>query len=122
MAGARLEERQARGRAWYTKYWKWSSVSGCEERMIWCRSVSMRSYTCSRTPHSLGCAHAPAQQDGRWARVPLSTSHSDTARLYQLIRPMAAQDTAQAERCGNELESARESSQPRCECTQSALT
>lgn len=30
---------------WYRKYWQWSSDSGCGERMIWCRSVSISSYT-----------------------------------------------------------------------------
>lgn len=32
-------------RTWYTKYWKCSFVSGWLLRMIWCRSVSMSSYT-----------------------------------------------------------------------------
>lgn len=30
---------------WYKKYWQWSSDSGWGERMIWCRSVSISSYT-----------------------------------------------------------------------------
>mmetsp|Transcript_11809 Transcript_11809/g.41039 ORF Transcript_11809/g.41039 Transcript_11809/m.41039 type:complete len:223 (+) Transcript_11809:537-1205(+) len=32
-------------RSWYTKYWQWSSDRGWLLLMIWCRSVSMSSYT-----------------------------------------------------------------------------
>ena len=32
-------------RIWYRKYWQWSSVSGCGEAMIWCKSVSISSVT-----------------------------------------------------------------------------